>query len=484
MGKLENLTKIVGKENVITDKGVLESFQSDLSFITGQVPECVVKPSSLEDIQKLVTIANEEAFALIPCSSGGPRFKGDTLPQKESTVIVDLSEMNAIKRIDKRNKVAMIEPGVTFGELIFQVEKQGLRVEMPMLPKKEKSVLASLLDREPTTSPKCNWDGIDPLCCMELVFGTGDMFRTGNAAGPGTLEEQWAAGQAQKVSMGPAQSDIARIIQGSQGTLGIATWTTIKLELMPALRRGFVVKGNTLDELLPFMYKMLWRKLPDVCLILNSVDLAAIYGHDRNDIPAWALVYSISGLEHLPEERLEFMEKDIADMAQAFNVAPTQYVADMSADKLIDIITGPSDEPYWKLRPMGGCQDLFFLTTLDRTPEFTKAIETVAQEHGFSKEATGIYIQPIRHGTGCHVEVNFFYDPQDPEESQKVRTLLDRVGKTCLDMGCFFSRPHGTWTDMAYSKCPDTVRALRKLKDIFDPKGVMNPDKLCFGKEV
>ncbi|MCP4681062.1 MAG: FAD-binding oxidoreductase, partial [Desulfobacterales bacterium] len=316
------------------------------------------------------------------------------------------------------------------------------------------------------------------------VFGTGDMFRTGNAAGPGTLEEQWAAGQAQKVSMGPAQSDIARIIQGSQGTLGIATWTTIKLELMPTLRRGFIVGGNTLDELIPFAYKMLWRKLPDVCLILNSTDLAGIYGHDSKDLPAWALVYSISGLEHLPEERLEFMEKDIADMAQAFNVTPTQYVVDISADKLIDIITGPSDEPYWKSRPMGACQDLFFLTTLDRTPEFIKAIESETQAHGFSKEATGIYIQPIRHGTGCHIEVNLFYDAKDPEESQKVRTLLDSAGKTCLDMGGFFSRPHGTWTDMVYSKCPDTVRALRKLKDIFDPKGVMNPDKLCFGKEV
>jgi hypothetical protein len=41
--------------------------------------------------------------------------------------------------------------------------------------------------------PKYHWDIGDPLACVEVIFGTGDMFRTGAAAGPGSLEEQWAA---------------------------------------------------------------------------------------------------------------------------------------------------------------------------------------------------------------------------------------------------------------------------------------------------
>ena len=171
------------------------------------------------------------------------------------------------------------------------------------------------------------------MCCLELILGTGEMFRTGNAAGPGTLEEQWAAGQAQKVGMGPAQTDMGRVMQGAQGTMGIATWATIKLELKPQLRRGFMVAADRPEGLMDFTYKLLWRKLPDVCLLLNNVDLAAIYGADPAGLPPWVLVYSISGLEHLPEERLNYLEEDIAEIAEAFQVEPMQYVAGLSADR-------------------------------------------------------------------------------------------------------------------------------------------------------
>ncbi|MBU0996254.1 MAG: FAD-binding oxidoreductase [Proteobacteria bacterium] len=481
MGKMEDLANIVGKEHIKTDKEILESFKTSLNFISGEVPECVVEPQNLEDVQNLVRLANEKGFGLIPCSSKGNHIKGDTVPSVSGAVIVDLSTMNKIIRIDKRNKVAMVEPGVTFEELQAEVEEQGLRIEMPMLPRNGKSVLASLLDREPTTCPKYNWDAIDPLCCLELIFGTGDMFRTGNAVGPGTLEEQWAAGQAQKVSMGPAQTELSRVIQGSQGTMGIATWATIKLEQKPKIRQGYIVGGETMDALIPFVYKMLWRKLPDVCLILNRVDLAAIYGCDQKDLPAWSVVYSISGLEYLPEERLSYIRKDIEELAEKFQVKPVQHLNGISADKLVDIITKPCGETYWKHKPKGGCLDLFFLTSLEKTPEFITILENEVEEQGLPKENLGVYIQPIRHGTGCHLEFNLMYGPK---QKTKAKALFGSASQKCLDMGGFFSRPHGSWADMVYKKCPDTVRVLKKVKHIFDPKGIMNPGKLCFGKEV
>lgn len=484
MGNVEALVNLVGKNRVKTDKELLASFTSSLNFITGSPPACVVAPGNIEDVQHIVTLANEKGFALIPCSSSGDHLRGDTVPAVSGAVVLDLSTMKKIIRIDRRNKVAMIEPGVTFSELQAEVEKQGLRMEMPMCPRKDKSVLASLLDREPTTAPKYNWDAIDPLCCLELIFGTGDRFRTGNAVGPGTLEEQWAAGQAQKVSMGPAQTELSRIIQGAHGTMGIATWGTVKLEIKPTLRRGFIVGGDTLDALISFTYKMLWRKLPDVCLILNRTDLAAVYGGDQKGLPEWSLVYSISGLEHLPEERIAYMEKDIRDIARRYDVTPGRQIAGISADKLIDVITTSSDDPYWKMRGNQYSQDLFFLTTLDKTAEFVKAMERVVMEHEFSRDNLGVYVQPVRHGTGCHLEFNFMYDAEGEGETEKVKVLFEHASKTCLDMGGFFSRPHGVWADMVYSKCPDTVKALRKVKHIFDPNNILNPEKLCFGKEV
>ena len=61
---------------------------------------------------------------------------------------------------------------------------------------------------------------------------------------------------------------------------------------------------------------------------------------------------------------------------------------------------------------------------------------------------------------------------------------LSSASRLCVDKGGFFSRPYGAWADMIYKKCPDTADALRKMKDIFDPKGILNPGRLCFGKGV
>ena len=78
--------------------------------------------------------------------------------------------MNKVIFVDRPRRVAMVEPGVTFGELIPAVKKEGLRLNMPLLPRKTKSVVGSMLEREPVIMPKYQWDISDPLACTEVFF--------------------------------------------------------------------------------------------------------------------------------------------------------------------------------------------------------------------------------------------------------------------------------------------------------------------------
>jgi FAD/FMN-containing dehydrogenase len=64
--------------------------------------------------------------------------------------IVDLNGMKKIIRVDRQNRVAMCEPGVTFGEMIDTLRQNGLRLNMPLLPRQTKSVIAGMLERERT----------------------------------------------------------------------------------------------------------------------------------------------------------------------------------------------------------------------------------------------------------------------------------------------------------------------------------------------
>jgi FAD/FMN-containing dehydrogenase len=193
----EKLVKIVGTGALSYAPATLDAYSRDISFANTVRPVCVVKPKNAADIQKIVKLANKTQTPLVPVSSGPPHFRGDTVPGTGGAVIVDLSKMKKIINVDRARRVAMVEPGVTFGELITAAAKEGIRLNMPLLPRKTKTVVGSLLEREPVIMPKYQWDISDPLACVEVIFGSGDEFRTGQAAGPGTVKEQWAVGGVQ-----------------------------------------------------------------------------------------------------------------------------------------------------------------------------------------------------------------------------------------------------------------------------------------------
>ena len=150
----EKLVKIVGADNVNDEKSMLEEFSKDMSFVNSIRPVCVAKPNNSDDIQKIVNLANETLTPLVPVSSGPPHFRGDTVPGTGGAIVLDLSGMKRIVLVDRARRVTMVEPGVTFGELIPEVRKEGLRLNLPLLPRKSKSVIGSILEREPVIMPK------------------------------------------------------------------------------------------------------------------------------------------------------------------------------------------------------------------------------------------------------------------------------------------------------------------------------------------
>jgi FAD/FMN-containing dehydrogenase len=250
----KKLAKIVGAANVSQKPAVLEEYSGDMSFVNTVRPAYVVKPRNSDDIAKLVKLANKTLTPLVPVSSGPPHFRGDTVPGTGGAVVVDLSKMKKVIRVDRFHRVAMVEPGVTFAELIPAVEKAGLRLNMPLAPRKSKTVVGSMLEREPVVMPKYQWDISDPMACVEVVFGSGETFRTGQAAGPGTIEEQWAAGGAQKTPYGPGPVQWNRLIQEAQGTMGIVTWASLRCELLPKVEEPFFVGSADLNRLFELVH--------------------------------------------------------------------------------------------------------------------------------------------------------------------------------------------------------------------------------------
>lgn len=481
----DQLAEIMGAGSIIDDPAILEQYSHDMSFAGASQPVFIVKPKDTNQVKELVNWANRTLMPLIPVSSGPPHFKGDTVPQ-QGGVIVDLSDMKKVIRIDRRNRVAMIEPGVTFADLKPEVEKEGMRLMFPLAPRATKSIIGSYLEREPILVPKYHWDMSDPLCCVEIVFGTGDLFRTGAAAGPGTLEEQWASGQAQKSPVGPGPTDFARVVQGSQGTMGIVTWATIRLELLPSTQDLFTVGCESLDEIMDFVYQLQRLKLGDECLILDRLNLASILERDgqateklRSALPPYVLIFVVAGYDRFPEERLKYQTEDILEIAERKGIHPFTHTG-VTPSRLLQALSEPCPEPYWKLRHKGNSADIFFLTTLDRSPEFVKVMNETAKETGFPDAGIGTYIQPVQQGRCCHVEFNLTYDPSNATDTAMAQMTFEKASNALILKGAFLSRPYGIWPRLLSNQHAENVIALRKVKKIFDPNNVMNPGKLFY----
>ncbi len=482
------LTRIVGAGNVVDDPAVLEEYSGDVSFVNRVRPACVVKPADAKQIQKLVNLANETQTPLVPVSSGPPHFRGDTVPGTGGAVVVDLSRMKKIISVDRPRRVAMVEPGVTFGELIPAAEKEGIRLNMPLLPRKAKTIVGSLLEREPVIMPKYQWDISDPLACVEVIFGSGDEFRTGQAAGPGSVDEQWKVGGIQKAPYGPGVASWHRIIQGSQGTMGIVTWVSMRCELLPSLEEPFVVGSASLDTLMELTSWLVRLKMVNECFILNNVNLAAIsakkwpkdYQRLRDSLPPWILFYNVAGYNYYPEERIASHVKGITDITQRLGIEAVKSAGEVSANDILKAVQQPSAEPYWKLRYKGGCEDIFFLTINDKLDNQIYAMYNQVEKAGYPASDMGIYIQPVVQGTGVHCEFNLFYDPDNRSEVSKVKDLSASAVRSLLARDAFFSRPYGLNTDLIVNRDAATVKVLNKLKNMFDPNHVMNPGKVCF----
>jgi hypothetical protein len=479
---IQIFTQICGTKNVIEDPEILKDFSKDLGFIKGKIPKLLIRASKTEQIIEILKLANHRKLFIVPISSSSKlKHHGDTIPRKENSIIIDLTKMNKILSIDKKNRVVMIEPGVTFEQLIPKLKREGLRLLTPLYPTGSKSVVTSALEREPITIPRYHWDSSDPLLCTEVVFGTGDLFRTGTAAGPGTLSQQKKMGRAQVNPMGPTQFSPFRVIQGAQGSLGIVTWATLKLELNPTIQEVFHYHSNNIEELLDFQQQLAKYRLCDETFIMNRLNLAAILKKTREEIAAfsksllnWNLIYVLSGKGDLAPDKLDYLEGDVNEILIHANLEHLKAPKLIDNEELLRSINGFTFKP-WRLRFRDSYQDIFFISKLENIPKYIEQVNEKIPEN------LGVYIQPINQGTSYHCEFDYFYDYKNELEKDGLEKKLNDIRIDLMENGAFFNRPYGSWAKEVFKhQSEQTTIALKKVKSIFDPNKVLNPGVLCF----
>ena len=273
---LKQFEEAVGKEWVFTSDEDVALYRDAYSPFMGEPDELVasaaVAPDGVEQVQKVVTIANSFKIPIYPVSTGKNLGYGGSAPVLSGSVVLDLKRMNRILEVDEKNAYALVEPGVSYFDLYRYIQEKGLKLWIDVPDPGWGSPIGNSLDRGGGYLMAQYRNHFDSHCGMEVVLANGEILRTGMGAMPGA--KTW---QQYKSGFGPWVDGIF-----SQSNFGVVT--KMGFWLMPepdAYLSGtvYVPRHNDLIPLVEIMTNLentrVTNGMPDLGSPLLSIPMIA-----------------------------------------------------------------------------------------------------------------------------------------------------------------------------------------------------------------
>ena len=199
---IRQFEEAVGKEWVFTSDEDVALYRDAYSPFWGEADELIasaaVAPDGVEQVQKVVRIANRYKIPIYPVSTGKNLGYGGSAPVLSGSVVLDLKRMNRILEVNEHNAYALVEPGVSYFDLYRYIQEKGLKLWVDVPDPGWGSPIGNSLDRGGGYLTAMYRNHFDSHCGMEVVLANGELMRTGMGALPGA--QTW---QQYKSGFGP-----------------------------------------------------------------------------------------------------------------------------------------------------------------------------------------------------------------------------------------------------------------------------------------
>jgi (+)-pinoresinol hydroxylase len=199
---IRQFEEAIGKEWVFTSNEDVALYRDAYSPLMGEPDELLasaaIAPDGVEQVQKVVRIANRYKIPIYPVSTGKNLGYGGSAPVLSGSVVLDLKRMNRILEVNERNAYALVEPGVSYFDLYRYIQEKGLKLWIDVPDPGWGSPIGNSLDRGGGYLMPQYRNHFDSHCGMEVVLADGELMRTGMGALPGA--QTW---QEYKSGFGP-----------------------------------------------------------------------------------------------------------------------------------------------------------------------------------------------------------------------------------------------------------------------------------------
>ncbi|MFT3926224.1 MAG: FAD-linked oxidase C-terminal domain-containing protein [Myxococcales bacterium] len=452
---LIEIDRALASDQILTDPDVCAGYGHDESEVPARTPDAVVRVRSASDVVAVMKACSRHGVFVTP-RAGGTGRTGGAVPV-QGGIVLAFEGMNQLEEIHRGDLVTVVEPGLVLGALHQAVEGEGLFYGPD--PNSLGSCALGGNLAENAGGPRAFKYGVtrDWALGLEVVTADGTMLSLGK-----------------RTVKGVAGYDLAALMVGSEGTLGIITKATLKLLPKPetvvtllALLPDVHAAGRAVNALLALGI------MPRCLELMDGHTLSLVRPAVALQIPEAAqaaLLVELDGSASQCEQGLE----------RAGNAA-----LEAGALEVLVARHGGEREKLWAAR-----RELS--RVLRATARFKLAEDVVVPKSQipalleFVSETSrkqGIPMPTYGHAGDGNLHVNFLWN--DPSEEPTVHAAIEATFRKVVELRGTISGEHGIGVlKMPYlplEQSPELIAMQRRVKATFDPQGILNPGKI-FGE--
>jgi glycolate oxidase len=450
---VDELRGVVGHENVLSAHSEMLVYECDGFVIEKNCPDVVVFPRHTEDVARIVKICNEAGVPFLP-RGAGTSLAGGCLPVGGGVMIV-LTRMREILEINVRDRYAVVQPGVVNVWLTNALKGTGYHYA----PDPSSQGACTIGGNVATNSggPHTLKYGVtvNHVLGVECVLADGRVMQLG-----GPAED-------------PVGLDLVGAIVGSEGTLAIVTKVWVRLTRNPQGYRTLLGVFESVDDATNAISEIIGAGIVPGALemmdqgILTAVEAAFQFGFPL-DAQAILLI-EVDGLE----AGLDQQRDQIIELCKQCGAREVRQAADNNERLKLWKCRKQAFGAIGRLSPSYCTQDGVVPRT--QLPHILRKIIEIGNRYG-------VRIVNVFHAGDGNIHPILLFDERDAAQTRRVLDASNEILEECLKCGGSVTGEHGIGVEkihfMERMFSPSDLAAMKHLRDAFNPRNNLSPDKM------